>query len=81
MLDDNAKAAWGKSFGITYSVTLSHGELETSLLVRNTGSEPWEFQTLLHTYLKVDVSFPTSETPQENITNMICGHSFCNTDD
>ena len=43
-------------FGITYSVTLNRDDLETSLAIRNTGNKDWEFQTLFHTYLAVDVS-------------------------
>jgi len=43
-------------FGITYSVTLNREDLETSLAIRNTGEKDWEFQTLFHTYLAVDVS-------------------------
>ena len=45
-------------FGITYSVTLNKYDLETSLAIRNTGEQEWEFQTLFHTYLAVDVSLP-----------------------
>ena len=43
-------------FGITYSVTLNREDLETSLAIRNTGENDWDFQTLFHTYLAVDVS-------------------------
>lgn len=43
-------------FGITYSVTLNRDDLETSLAIRNTGDKEWDFQTLFHTYLAVDVS-------------------------
>ncbi len=43
-------------FGITYSVTLNREDLETSLAIRNTGEKDWEFKTLFHTYLAVDVS-------------------------
>lgn len=47
---------WPYQFGLTYSVTLSTDELETSLVVRNTGSTNYDFQVLFHTYLAVDVS-------------------------
>lgn len=43
-------------FALTYSVTLSPRDLETTLVVRNTGTSNYDFQTLFHTYLKVDVS-------------------------
>ena len=56
MLDESAKSAWPYKFGLTYSITLASNELITSLQVQNTGSEAWEFQTLLHTYFAVEVS-------------------------
>ena len=54
MLADSAK--WPYQFGLTYSVTLSSNELETSLVVRNTGSTNYDFHVLFHTYLAVEVS-------------------------
>ncbi len=54
-LDDATKKAWPYSFGLIYSITFNRDELETSILVRNEGGEPWEFQTLMHTYLRVEV--------------------------
>ena len=50
---DNAN--WPYQFALTYSVTLSPKDLETTLVVRNTGTSSFDFQTLFHTYLKVDV--------------------------
>ena len=55
MLSDAFKKAWSYEFGLVYSVTLSKDSLETTLHVRNTGEKPFDFQTLLHTYFKVDV--------------------------
>ena len=53
----NVPSEWKNyEFGITYSVTLNRDDLETSLAIRNTGEKDWEFQTLFHTYLAVDVS-------------------------
>ena len=46
---------WPYDFALTYSVTLSPKDLETTLVVRNTGTSNYDFQTLFHTYLKVDV--------------------------
>ncbi|KAI4157150.1 MAG: hypothetical protein L6R39_000747 [Caloplaca ligustica] len=45
---------WNYSFNLTYSVTLGQDNLETSLVVRNTGSSNYDFQLLFHTYLAVD---------------------------
>lgn len=50
---------WNYQFGLTYSVTLSSEDLETSLVVRNTGSRTYEFQVLFHSYLKVEVRIPS----------------------
>jgi glucose-6-phosphate 1-epimerase len=54
-LDASARSAWPYDFGLIYSVTLSQEGLETSMLVRNEGTEPWEFQVLMHTYLRISV--------------------------
>lgn len=40
-----------------YTVTLGKDGLQTMLNVRNEGKESFEFQMLLHTYFKIDVSF------------------------
>ncbi|KAL8924631.1 MAG: hypothetical protein Q9208_003946 [Pyrenodesmia sp. 3 TL-2023] len=45
---------WNYSFNLTYSVTLSQDNLETSLVVRNTGSSNYDFQLLFHSYFAVD---------------------------
>jgi glucose-6-phosphate 1-epimerase len=55
-LPDKFKQAWPRDFGLVYSVTLSPEGLRTMLQVRNEGKESFEFQFLLHTYLKVKVS-------------------------
>lgn len=60
-LDDKLKSLWNHKFGIIYSVTLERNSLSTSLVVTNEGNEPFEFQTLMHTYLRVKV--PTSFHP------------------
>ncbi|KOS23419.1 Glucose-6-phosphate 1-epimerase [Escovopsis weberi] len=54
-LDAAAKKAWPYKFGLLYSVTLDVGSLSTALVVTNEGDEPFECQTLLHTYFKIDV--------------------------
>lgn len=59
MLDDKMPSQWKNyKFGITYSVTLSKDDLETTLAIRNTDGPEFAFQTLFHTYLAVDVSSP-----------------------
>jgi glucose-6-phosphate 1-epimerase len=43
-------------FGLVYSVTLGKDSLQTVITVRNEGEESFEFQFLLHTYFRVNVS-------------------------
>lgn len=47
---------WNGKFSLIYSVTLSTDDLETSIVVRNTGSENYSFKFLFHSYFKVNVS-------------------------
>ncbi|KAJ5895127.1 hypothetical protein N7495_006818 [Penicillium taxi] len=54
MLTEGFRKAWPYEFGLVYSVTLSEGTLSTSIQVRNEGQQNFEFQVLLHTYLKVE---------------------------
>lgn len=56
-LGDDWKAKWGYAFGLVYSVTLSPGNLTTTLVVSNEGEEAFEFQALLHTYFRINVRF------------------------
>ncbi|KAL8854271.1 MAG: hypothetical protein Q9221_000985 [Calogaya cf. arnoldii] len=51
MLSDSK---WDYKFNLTYSVTLSQDSLETSLVVRNTGTSNYDFQVLFHSYLAID---------------------------
>lgn len=53
MLSDSK---WPYQFGLTYSVTLSSEDLETSLVVRNTGDQNYEFNVLFHSYFQIEVS-------------------------
>lgn len=55
MLSDDFRKAWPYEFGLVYSVTLSKEGLGTSLQVQNKGSQDFEFQVLLHSYLSVEV--------------------------
>lgn len=54
-LDDASKKLWPYKFGLLYSVTLDRESLTTTMVVTNDGDEPFEFQTLLHTYFKIKV--------------------------
>lgn len=54
-LDDKTKALWPYGFNLIYSVTLSQDGLGTSIVITNDGSEAFEAQVLLHTYLRVKV--------------------------
>ena len=54
-LTAEAKKAWPYKFALIYSITLGRDGLETSVSVRNEGEASFEFQFLLHTYLKVKV--------------------------
>lgn len=56
-LNKESKEAWGYEFGLIYSVTLGREGLGTSMVVRNEGEVAWDFQVLMHTYLRVSVSF------------------------
>lgn len=55
MLSDKFQKEWPFEFGLVYSVTLSPRSLITSLQVQNKGTTAFEFQSLLHTYFRVDV--------------------------
>ena len=55
-LTEESKQAWPYAFGLIYSVTLGKEGLTTSIVVRNEGESAWDFQLLMHTYLRVAVS-------------------------
>lgn len=55
MLSEDFRKAWPYEFGLVYSVSLTKNSLETSLHVQNKGSQNFEFNVLMHTYLNVDV--------------------------
>ncbi|KAJ5108027.1 hypothetical protein N7456_004702 [Penicillium angulare] len=57
MLSEEFRKAWPYEFGLVYSVTLTKTSLQTQLQVRNEGTQNFEFQVLMHTYLSVaDIS-------------------------
>ncbi|KAH8169064.1 aldose 1-epimerase domain-containing protein [Sarocladium implicatum] len=53
-LDESIRSKWPFSFGLLYSVTLDRDSLNTTLVVTNDGDIPFECQTLMHTYLRVN---------------------------
>ncbi|KAH6885845.1 galactose mutarotase-like domain-containing protein [Thelonectria olida] len=53
-LADDVKALWPYKFGLIYSVSLDPESLGTSIVITNEGDESFEFQTLLHTYFKIN---------------------------
>lgn len=55
-LSEESKKAWPFEFGLIYSVTLGKDGLTTTMMVRNEGETAWEFQLLMHSYLRVAVS-------------------------
>ncbi|OCL01956.1 galactose mutarotase-like protein, partial [Glonium stellatum] len=61
-LPEEARKAWPHDFSLVYSVTLGKDSLQTVMNVRNEGSEVFEFQMLLHTYLRVKVRIPPLPT-------------------
>ncbi|ERS96677.1 glucose-6-phosphate 1-epimerase [Sporothrix schenckii 1099-18] len=52
--DPALRALWPYDFALLYRVTLAPGSLATAIVVTNEGSAAFDFQVLLHTYLRVD---------------------------
>lgn len=52
---DATRAMWPYEFAINYSVTLERNSLNTSIVINNRDTKPFEFEVLLHTYLRVKV--------------------------
>ncbi|KAI0020092.1 galactose mutarotase-like domain-containing protein [Xylariomycetidae sp. FL0641] len=53
-LDAAAKEAWPYTFSAIYSITLTPENITTGMVITNDGSEAFEFQMLMHTYLRVN---------------------------
>ncbi|TFY78927.1 hypothetical protein EWM64_g5087 [Hericium alpestre] len=49
---DKIRAVYKRPFQLVYIVTLAEHQLTTDLHVKNTGPDPFEFQALLHTYIR-----------------------------
>lgn len=60
MLSEDFRKAWPYEFGLVYSVTLTKTSLQTQLQVRNEGTQNFEFQVLMHTYLNIAVCLSSS---------------------
>ena len=56
-LAPDVKKLWDHEFSMDYTVELGETELKTTLQVRNPGTETWECNNLLHTYLRVPVLY------------------------
>lgn len=72
-IPEATKKLWPFQFGLLYSVTLDRESLNTTLVITNDGEEPFEFQTLLHTYFKVKVLISSQSLP--GILLIQVGHS------
>lgn len=57
-LDDKTKALWPYEFDLIYSVTLEKNSLNTAIVVTNKDSKAFDFELLMHTYLRVKVRCP-----------------------
>ncbi|OAQ76002.1 aldose-1-epimerase [Purpureocillium lilacinum] len=65
-LDDATRKLWPYQFGLLYSVTLDRESLNTTLVISNDGDEPFEIQTLLHTYFRINDINSVEVTGLEN---------------
>lgn len=52
---DATRALWPYEFDLIYSVTLERSALSTSIVINNRDDKAFEFEVLLHTYLRVKV--------------------------
>lgn len=50
---DATRAMWAHAFALTYTVTVGGGRLHTALTVENKGEAAFDFEALLHTYIRV----------------------------
>ncbi|KAI2640973.1 galactose mutarotase-like protein [Xylaria nigripes] len=53
-IDEKSKLLWPYTFSIIYSVTLTPDSLRTSISITNDGSESFDCQVLMHTYLRIN---------------------------
>jgi glucose-6-phosphate 1-epimerase len=69
---EESKAIWDKDFLCTFTVDLDSDQLNTKLVVENTGEEAWDFQAALHSY------FTVSSLENLEITGSFEGKEFLN---
>jgi glucose-6-phosphate 1-epimerase len=50
---EQTRAMWNYRFKVRYSVIVGKHQLETKLDITNTGDQPFDFTTLLHTYFRL----------------------------
>jgi hypothetical protein len=74
MLDEGVRNKWPYEFGLVYSVTLGKGKLECQLHVQNKGDQPFEFQSLFHTYLAVKARLSFRPLPLSVTNHPVSGH-------
>jgi glucose-6-phosphate 1-epimerase len=69
---DYTKAMWDKEFLCTFTVSVEPDQLKTKLLVENKGSEAFDFQAALHSYMTV------SSLDKLEIAGSFAGKKFLN---
>ncbi|KAF4981229.1 hypothetical protein FZEAL_2917 [Fusarium zealandicum] len=67
-ISDDFKSLWPYKFALIYSVSLERDSLNTTIVVTNDGDVPFDFQTLLHTYFKINDITSTEVTGLDNST-------------
>jgi len=68
--NEETRAMWPHDFALVYTVRFNSSKLETSLCVRNIGSEVFDFQALLHTYYALDEVETTTITGLDGLSLM-----------
>lgn len=71
MLDNDTRSKWGYDFGLVYSVTLGRGRLGCQMHIQNKGSDAFEFQCLMHTYLAINVSLARPCSSRTSVLYML----------
>ena len=57
MIPEEHRNAWPFDFSLVYTVKLAANTIETRLKVHNIGDKAFDFNTLLHTYFLIPVSY------------------------
>jgi glucose-6-phosphate 1-epimerase len=69
---DYTKAMWDKDFQVSFTVSLDKDQLNTNMVVKNNGSDSYDFQAALHSY------FTVSALDNLEITGSFKGKEFIN---